>query len=55
MAFLHAEFEDERLSARGYHKVLRLAWTIADRSGVSVPGLSEVESAYQLRQGAEAF
>ncbi|MEJ0014839.1 MAG: ATP-binding protein [Actinomycetota bacterium] len=33
MAFLHAEFEDERLSARGYHKVLRLAWTIADRSG----------------------
>ena len=55
MAFLHAELEDERLSARGYHKVLRLAWTIADRAGVSVPGLPEVESAYQLRQGADAL
>ncbi|MEJ0014680.1 MAG: YifB family Mg chelatase-like AAA ATPase [Actinomycetota bacterium] len=55
MAFLHSELEDERLSARGYHKVLRLAWTIADRDGISIPGLSEVEAAYQLRQGTEAL
>ena len=53
MAFLHTELDHERLSARGYHKVLRLAWSIADRNGVNSPGLSEVESAYHLRQGAE--
>ena len=53
MAFLHTELDHERLSARGYHKVLRLAWSIADRNGVNSPGLSEVESAYQLRQGAD--
>ncbi len=53
MSFLHTELDHERLSARGYHKVMRLAWTIADRNGVSVPGLTEVESAYQLRQGIE--
>ena len=50
MAFLHTELDHERLSARGYHKVLRLAWSIADRNGVDSPGLSEVEGAYQLRQ-----
>jgi len=53
MAFLHNELDHERLSARGYHKVMRLAWTIADRNGVTTPGLAEVESAYHLRQGVE--
>ena len=53
MAFLHTELDHERLSARGYHKVMRLAWTIADRNGVTTPGLDEVESAYHLRQGVE--
>ena len=53
MAFLHTELDYERLSARGYHKVLRLAWTIADRNGVDFPGLSEVEGAYQLRQSGD--
>jgi len=51
MAFLHAELDHERLSARGFHKVLRLAWSVADRNGVHVPGLSEVETAYRLREG----
>lgn len=55
MAFLHSELDHERLSARGYHKVMRLAWTVADRVGVTTPGLSEVESAYQLRQGIEVL
>ncbi len=53
LAFLHSELDHERLSARGYHKVLRLAWSIADRSGVTTPGLQEVEGAYQLRQGID--
>lgn len=51
MAFLHGELDKERLSARGFHKVLRLAWSIADRKGLDVPGLTEVESAHQLREG----
>ena len=55
MAFLHSELDHERLSARGYHKVMRLAWTVADRTGVTTPGLSEIEKAYQLRQGIESF
>lgn len=53
MAFLHSELDHERLSARGYHKVMRLAWTVADRMGVTTPGLAEVESAFHLRQGVE--
>ena len=53
-AFLHAELDHERLSARGYHKVLRLAWSIADRNGTTTPGLTEVEAAYQLRRGIDA-
>lgn len=53
MAFLHSELDDERLSARGFHKVIRLAWSIADRDGVTTPGLPEIQSAYQLRQGSE--
>lgn len=53
MAFLHTELDNERLSARGYHKVLRLAWSIADRNGVDSPGLAEIESAFHLRQSGE--
>lgn len=53
MAFLHGELDKERLSARGFHKVLRLAWSIADRDGAQIPGLPEVELAYRLREGAE--
>lgn len=53
MAFLHSELDQERLSARGYHKVMRLAWTIADRSEIPIPGLTEVMSAFHLRQGIE--
>jgi magnesium chelatase family protein len=52
-ALLHAELDQERLSARGYHKVIRLAWSIADRQGVTQPGLEEVERALQLREGIE--
>jgi len=53
MVFLHNELEGERLSARGFHKVLRLSWSIADRFGHSLPSKSDVEMAYHLREGAE--
>ncbi len=53
MAFLHSELDRERLSARGYHKVLRISWSIADRYGSSTPSLQEVQEAYRLRQGSQ--
>jgi len=53
MAFLHNELENERLSARGFHKVLRLSWSIADRFGHVIPNRSDVEMAYHLREGTE--
>jgi len=53
MAFLHAELDSERLSARGFHKVLRLAWSVADQRGHIIPTKEDVETAYQLREGME--
>ena len=53
MAFLHSELDHERLSARGYHKVLRVSWSVADRYGSTIPGLREVQEAYRLRQGSQ--
>ena len=53
MNFLHDELEKERITARGLHKVIRLAWTLADLSGKSKPSLMDVEKAYSLREGSE--
>lgn len=38
------------LSLRGYVRVLRLAWTLADLTGKSVPEAEDVDVALQLRQ-----
>jgi magnesium chelatase family protein len=40
------------LSARGYDRVLRVAWTIADLDGRTVPVKSDVNEAVQLRLGS---
>jgi magnesium chelatase family protein len=53
MNFLHDELDKERLTARGLHKVIRLSWTLADLSGKTIPTLTEVKSAYGLRQGSD--
>jgi magnesium chelatase family protein len=53
MAFLHVELDSERLSARGFHKVLRLAWSVADQIGHSVPTKEDTEAAYLLREGMD--
>jgi len=37
------------LSVRGFDRVLRVAWTLADLSGMSSPGASEVDTAVGLR------
>ena len=53
MQFLHHELDLERLSARGFHKVLRLGWSIADYRRHERPTLEDIKSAYELRQGME--
>lgn len=53
MKFLHLELDSERLSARGFHKVLRLSWSVADQRGHTIPTKEDAETAYQLREGME--
>jgi len=49
MSALHILIEREEITARGFHKMLRLAWTIADLRGVPIPRIDEVETALALR------
>ena len=53
MNFLHDELDKERITARGLHKTIRLAWTLADLEGHQVPILSDVQRAFQLRDGMD--
>ena len=53
MNFLHTELDSERLSARGFHKVLRISWSIADSNGHTIPSRGDVETAFRLREGME--
>lgn len=53
MNFLHDELDKERITARGLHKTVRLAWTLADLEGHVAPTLSDVQRAFQLRDGME--
>ena len=53
MALLHIHLEKENLSARGFHKVLRLAWSIADSANHPTPTKLDVEKAISLRMGAD--
>jgi magnesium chelatase family protein len=50
-AQLTSGLERGTLSARGYDRVLRVAWTIADLAGRAVPRRSDVDEALQLRDG----
>lgn len=42
------------LTARGFHRTLRVAWTLADLDEVGRPGGSQVEAALALRNGEAA-
>ena len=55
MAILHQELDLERLSARGFHKVLRVAWSVADSNGHANPTKDDVEIALEMRTGMENF
>ena len=39
------------LSARGYDRVLRIAWTIVDLQGRTLPTKDDIDEALQLRTG----
>ena len=51
MSYLHALVDDEKITARGFHKILRVAWSIADLEGHKKPSLDHVERASLLRNG----
>ena len=51
--FLHNELEREQISARGMHKVIRLAWSIADLASHPRPTLADIEMAFTLREGVQ--
>ncbi|HET8684648.1 MAG TPA: YifB family Mg chelatase-like AAA ATPase [Micromonosporaceae bacterium] len=48
---LRRPLEAGSLSARGYLRVLRLAWTVADLDGRDRPATEDVHEAYELRMG----
>jgi magnesium chelatase family protein len=53
-AVLHGALDRGALSARGYDRCLRLAWTVADLDGRDRPSEGDVCEAYQLRMGEAA-
>ncbi|MEU4687866.1 YifB family Mg chelatase-like AAA ATPase [Actinoplanes sp. NPDC023714] len=48
---LRAALDRGALSARGFDRALRLAWTIADLDGRDRPGRNDVAEAFELRMG----
>jgi magnesium chelatase family protein len=51
LAPLHRALDCGALSARGFDRVLRIAWTIADLDGRDRPGAGDVEEAQAMRMG----
>ena len=51
MAILHRALDAQVVSARGFHKVLRVAWTISDLQGGEAPSVDDVERALAFRVG----
>lgn len=49
-ALLH-KYSDGRLTARGFDRVVRLAWTLADLDNEDRPSRAHTNTAYQLRSG----
>ena len=46
--------ERGQLTARGYDRVLRIGWTLADLAGMTVPGRSQIDAALELRRRVTA-
>lgn len=47
---VHSQLRAGVLSARGLSRTIRVAWTLADLAGQSVPSTREVATALQLRR-----
>ncbi|HZM83578.1 MAG TPA: YifB family Mg chelatase-like AAA ATPase [Candidatus Limnocylindrales bacterium] len=47
--------DDGAVSSRGFDRVVRLAWTIADLFGRGTPGAAEVDLAVDLRRGHQTL
>ncbi len=53
MALLYRAMDSDRLSARGFHKTLRVAWSIADLNQSDRPDENDVAYALELRENHE--
>jgi magnesium chelatase family protein len=53
MALLNDLLDRDFISARSFHRLLRVAWSVADLSKVEIPGRLEVERAITLRSGLD--
>jgi magnesium chelatase family protein len=51
---LDRALERGALTLRGYDRVLRLAWTMADLAGVDLPGRDQIGRALYLKKGRSA-
>jgi magnesium chelatase family protein len=51
---LDRQLDRRVISARGYDRVLRVAWTLADLAGRATPTVSDVSAAVDLRLGSAA-
>ncbi|MBC7463838.1 MAG: YifB family Mg chelatase-like AAA ATPase [Actinobacteria bacterium] len=52
ISFLHTELDAERLTGRGLHKVMRIAWSLADLALHPIPTLGDIRTALRLREGS---
>ncbi|MEU7999556.1 YifB family Mg chelatase-like AAA ATPase [Catellatospora sp. NPDC049111] len=50
---LRRRLDTGAMSARGHDKVLRLAWTLSDLTGLDRPGKAEINTALTLRDGGK--
>jgi magnesium chelatase family protein len=51
---LDRQVDARRISARGYDRVLRVAWSVADLGGRAAPGVEDVTEATEFRLGSAA-
>lgn len=49
LATLDDDLDQARISLRGYARILRVAWTLADLTGTTTPGPEEINTARDLR------
>ncbi|ADB33768.1 Mg chelatase, subunit ChlI [Kribbella flavida DSM 17836] len=51
-SILEVHYAEGRLTARGFDRVVRLAWTLTDLAGLDAPTPALTNEAFQLRSGA---